>query len=318
MMKITAFFTCLALGSASELLSRDLATVTTVVGTVDTNIKALAQAVQAFTSDATQVNSASQSLLESVKQGTITISATAELSLTDAISLQQTVSALQTDGEALVSGLAAKKAAFEQAGLCTVVFNTATELGIASKALIDAVVGKVPEAARGVAGNLVSGVISTLQKSADDFSQGNCINAGGSGKSGQDQSGQHGVIPGANTNPTCTTNQGAVIVSAGIPKPTATAIITASFAAIPFPQQTPPSLPGQGQCMCPCQCAATSVPTVTVQTRTSSVFVPPVPTPVPQNVTTSTPPRPVVTAGAASVGSSLGLAMLAVMVSALL
>jgi len=312
-MKATIFACLFAIGASSELLPpRDLATITAVVGTVDTNIKALTIAIQGFTSDPTQLNSASQSLLGSIRQGTVTISASAELSLADAISLQQLVASLQADGEALVSGLATKKRTFEQAGLCSVVFKTATDLGTASKALIDAVVSKVPEAARGVAQNLVSGVVTTLQKSTEDFAPGRCTNAAGSGHSGA----------GSEARPsTCTSsNRGVVIVSTGpAPTPTATVVATRStLGAVPFPQQSPPPLGGQdqGQCMCPCQCAVTSLPAVQVTTRTSSVFVPPVSTPRPQNITASTPPRPVVTAGAASVGCGLGLGVLVAAVAA--
>jgi len=321
-MKSTTIVTCLlaVATSASEiLLSRDLATVTTVITTVDTNIKALTLAIQGFTSDPTQLNSASQSLLSSIRQGTASISASTELSLADAISLQQTVASLQADGEALVAGLAAKKTAFEQAGLCTVVFNTATELGAASKALIDAVISKVPEAARGVAQNLVSGVVTTLQKSTENFAPGSCTNAAGSG-SGSDSGSHAGSQLGAGPSSCTSSNRGVVIVSTGpAPRPTATVVFTQStFGGVPFPQQSPPPLGGQGQCLCPCQCTATTVPTVQIATRTSSVFVPPASTPRSQNVTASTPPRPVVTAGATRAGSGLGVGILIAAVAAFL
>jgi hypothetical protein len=307
-MRLSILSHTLAYGSlaaaSQDLYPRDLATVSSVIATVDSNIKSLAVAVDSFQADATQINAASQALISSITQGTATISVTAELSLADALSLQQTITTLQTDAQALITALQSKKAAFETAGLCTTVLQVSTDLSAAGKGLIDTIIGKVPEGAREIARNLASGVSTVLGQGASLFSATSCRNgaAGAGGGSGV----------------------GVSLVPVGSISISATAIVESTLGAMPFPSyQAGGGSGGQGQCMCPCACAATtststfrpSPPPSQITRPTQSPSRPPLPTQVTstatvdvigtvtppatsRNVTTSRPSQ-VVTAGAA-------------------
>lgn len=166
------------------VLERDLATIQGVIGDVSTKLTALNDAAQSFSGDASGLTSASSDLSSTIKSGTSTVQGTDALTLTDAVSLQSTVQGLQTNAQTLVDNLASKKSAIEQAGLCDTVLQQSQGLSTDSQALIDAVVGKVPQEAQSIAQNLVAGFTATLQQNQANFAQGNCTNASGGGGGG--------------------------------------------------------------------------------------------------------------------------------------
>lgn len=166
------------------VLERDLATIQGVIGDVSTKLTALNDAAQSFSGDASGLTSASADLSSTIKSGTSTVQGTETLTLTDAVSLQSTVQSLQTNAQTLVDNLASKKSAIEQAGLCDTVLQQSQGLSTDSQALIDAVVGKVPQEAQSIAQNLVAGFTATLQQNQANFAQGNCTNASGGGGGG--------------------------------------------------------------------------------------------------------------------------------------
>ncbi|KAI3390790.1 hypothetical protein diail_8659 [Diaporthe ilicicola] len=161
------------------ILDRDLATIQGVIGDVSTKLQALNTAAQGFSGDAGALTSASSDLSNTIKTGTTTVQGTSNLSLTDAVSLQSTVQGLQGNAQTLVTNLAGKKQAIEQAGLCSTVLQQSQGLSTDSQSLIDAVVSKVPQEAQSIAQNLVAGFTSTLQQNQANFAQGNCTNSGG-------------------------------------------------------------------------------------------------------------------------------------------
>lgn len=166
------------------VLERDLATIQGVIGDVSTKLTALNDAAQSFSGDAGALTSASSDLSSTIKSGTSTVQGTDALTLTDAVSLQSTVQGLQSNAQTLVTNLAGKKSAIEQAGLCDTVLQQSQGLSTDSQALIDAVVSKVPQEAQSIAQNLVAGFTSTLQQNQANFAQGNCTNASGGGGGG--------------------------------------------------------------------------------------------------------------------------------------
>lgn len=166
------------------VLERDLATIQGVIGDVSTKLTALNDAAQSFSGDAGALTSASSDLSSTIKSGTSTVQGTDQLTLTDAVSLQSTVQGLQSNAQTLVTNLAGKKSAIEQAGLCDTVLQQSQGLSTDSQALIDAVVAKVPQEAQSIAQNLVAGFTSTLQQNQANFAQGNCTNASGGGGGG--------------------------------------------------------------------------------------------------------------------------------------
>lgn len=166
------------------VLERDLATIQGVIGDVSTKLTALNDAAQSFSGDAGALTQASSDLSSTIQSGTSTVQGTDALTLTDAVSLQSTVQGLQSNAQTLVDNLSSKKSAIEQAGLCDTVLQQSNGLSTDSQALIDAVVGKVPQEAQSIAQNLVAGFTSTLQQNQANFAQGNCTNASGGGSGG--------------------------------------------------------------------------------------------------------------------------------------
>lgn len=166
------------------VLERDLATIQGVIGDVSTKLTALNDAAQSFSGDASALTSASTDLSNTIKSGTTTVQGTDQLTLTDAVSLQSTVQGLQSNAQTLVTNLAGKKSAIEQAGLCDTVLQQSQGLSTDSQSLIDAVVSKVPQEAQSIAQNLVAGFTATLQQNQANFAQGNCTNASGGGGGG--------------------------------------------------------------------------------------------------------------------------------------
>ncbi|EEY20370.1 cell wall protein [Verticillium alfalfae VaMs.102] len=195
-MKITTHLTLLAMAAfgsavaekptpverdAPALVVRELAIVTGVINQVGTGIASLDQAVQAFTTDPTQLQQASQQLINTFRQGATSIQGSTELTLQEAVQLQQLVGSLQTNGQSLVRNLQNKKPAFQQANLCDVVRAQVGEFTTGAGSLIDAIVSKVPQAAQQIAAQMAAGFTRALQESAQGFSSQNCVNAGGAG-----------------------------------------------------------------------------------------------------------------------------------------
>ncbi|KAK7707849.1 hypothetical protein SLS64_005066 [Diaporthe eres] len=188
------------------VLERDLATIQGVIGDVSTKLTALNDAAQSFSGDAGALTSASTDLSNTIKSGTSTVQGTDQLTLTDAVSLQSTVQGLQSNAQTLVTNLAGKKSAIEQAGLCDTVLQQSQGLSTDSQSLIDAVVSKVPQEAQSIAQNLVAGFTSTLQQNQANFAQGNCTNASGGGGGGSTPSstGSGGSSPSSSSKSSAT------------------------------------------------------------------------------------------------------------------
>lgn len=167
--------------SPPSLVERDLPTVTSVIAKVDSGIKALDTAVQAFSGSDSDVSSAGDALVSTIKAGTTTVDGSDDLSLADALGLQGAVTTLQGDANSLVASLSAKKSAFEDAGLCASIRQQTTDISSASSDLIDAIVSKVPEAAQGIAKDLASGILKALAQAQSDFAEGSCTDKAGSG-----------------------------------------------------------------------------------------------------------------------------------------
>ncbi|ORY72109.1 hydrophobic surface binding protein A-domain-containing protein [Pseudomassariella vexata] len=205
-MKTTSIFTAITLSSTiwadpfpdevHLLHPRDLATVQQVIQSVSTSLTQLDTTVKAFDgSNLNQLTTDASALVDTLKQGITKVQGTTPLTLQDALSLQSTVTDLQTKGQTLLDSLTAKKSQIEKAGLCTVVQTNLKDVSDQSKALIDAVVQKVPQEAQTIAGNLASGVTSTLQGGQASFGQGNCTNAAGAAGAGGGGGGGGGGMP---------------------------------------------------------------------------------------------------------------------------
>jgi hypothetical protein len=177
-MKFLALTSLAAGAFAGVIVQRDIATIQAAMTAAGDGIVNLNSAVDAFNGDVSAVLSASNALVQALKDGKAKVEPTGELSLTDALGLQAPSAELQKKGDALLAALKAKKDAIAQNGLCEVTYTQASTINVESKALIDTVVSKVPEAAQGIAKSIVAGLLKALQDAEDTFSPTNCINTG--------------------------------------------------------------------------------------------------------------------------------------------
>jgi len=206
--------------SPPSLVERDLATVTSVIADVDTGIKALDKEVNAFSGDNSALDKAAENLISIIKAGTSKISSGSDLSLSDALALQSVVTGLQGDADTLVSDLSSKKSAFEEAALCSTLRQQTTDISTASKALIAAVVSKVPEAAQEIAKELASGVTKSLDKSQAEFAEGSCVDKSGGGGGGGGSTSDGGSSPTSGAGETSGAPTGAPTTGASEPAQT--------------------------------------------------------------------------------------------------
>lgn len=185
-MKTVATFTALALVASvmaeewDPLPKRDVATIQNVIMQASTALQTLDTTVKAFDgSDFTKLASDSANVKTVLVQSTQQISATTPISAQDAITLQSSLSPVQSLGASLVQDLVAKKPQIQQASLCTIVQQQTSDIGGAANGLIQATVSKVPANLQQVAGTLTAQFTGQLSDLSAQFAPGNCTNAAG-------------------------------------------------------------------------------------------------------------------------------------------
>lgn len=193
------------------LVQRDLATVTSAFATVAKALTGLDTAVKGLNgaADIGNVQSASSALLSALNTGASNVKSSTDLTLQEAIQLQQVVSGLQTTGQSLANDLSSKKTVIQDLGLCQIVALQAADIAKSSKALSDAVVSKVPQAAQQIAAQMASGFSNALTQSQQTFAPGNCTNkAAAGGGSGSAPSSSAGSKPSATASSAPSTGTG--------------------------------------------------------------------------------------------------------------
>ncbi|KAK1453087.1 cell wall protein [Colletotrichum paranaense] len=190
-MKFTTEITLLtlAMGVFAEpptkvVAERDLATIQGVIQQVGNSLKDLNKAVEGFNGDLSGLAGAAGAFTNTLNQGTQQVMGTSEITLNEALQLQQFVSGLQSDGNALTKNLEKKKPEFEKASLCGIISSQVGSVGDGAKKLIDTVVTKVPQSVQSVASQLAGSFATTLSSTQQSFAAGNCTNANGMGGGG--------------------------------------------------------------------------------------------------------------------------------------
>jgi hypothetical protein len=150
-----------------------------VLDDVKSGIGSVGTAVQGFNGESGPLIDASEALVGTLTDGKTTVDGSSDLSLEDALGLQDPVKDLTTAAQSLVDELKAKKSAIAEGGFCDETREQITNINTASNSLIDAVVAKVPSAAQPIAEGLVADLKSVLQEAQDEFSEANCQNTGG-------------------------------------------------------------------------------------------------------------------------------------------
>ena len=158
-----------------DYYKRDLATFETVLENVDTGINDLNTAVSAYTGGpGTNVISVANQLVTTINNGKTTIDAQPQLTLSEALALQQPVKTLTSSATTLVDSLTAKRPLFISNTLCTTARGLVGRISTSSNALINSVVAKVPSAAQGIAERLVRDLRAELTRAQTVVNAANC------------------------------------------------------------------------------------------------------------------------------------------------
>ncbi|KAH8669075.1 hypothetical protein BX600DRAFT_511118 [Xylariales sp. PMI_506] len=158
-------------------VSRDLATITSVVAQVSAAIVQLDAAVQAFEGDDTELQAEAEDLITILTNGQAAVEASSALSLLDALSLSSLVTSIEPLGEKLVSDMEAKVSLVEQYGFCETVEAEIIEIAADVKSLIEAVISKAPTAVQGIAEALAESLYDVMDEGVAAFAPGNCTDA---------------------------------------------------------------------------------------------------------------------------------------------
>jgi hypothetical protein len=172
------------LAAAESLMRRQASTVVNVVNGIDTQVKSLDQAIQAFNGNPQQLLSASQQVLSATQQGVSTVNGVSTLSLNDALTIQQPVQTLTTDLNQTITDLIAKKSALVSAGEGATVEQNLQQQLTAAQQLSQAISSKVPQEVASLAQQLSQGIINAIQAGITAFQGTGGSTSGGSSASG--------------------------------------------------------------------------------------------------------------------------------------
>ncbi|OAA51061.1 cell wall galactomannoprotein Mp2/allergen F17-like protein [Beauveria brongniartii RCEF 3172] len=255
----------LASGIAASVVRRDLATITSVLNDVGTDLDGLNTAAKNFNGDPNELLDASNKAVQGIKDGDAKIQPLPELSLNDALGLTGPAKDLQTKGDALLASIKGSKDAIAKADLCEVTLLQVSDLKTASDALIKSVVSKVPAAAQSIAQGLVAPLQQALADAKDLFSSANCQNSGGGGggSSSQPTSAPTSTAPPATTStgaPATTTTDAPATTTTEPPVTTSVPTVPATTPTATIPITTP----GPGNETCP---AASTVTVTATDTK---------------------------------------------------
>lgn len=240
-----ASFSLLALGLSSSVLAsptrtareatvveRDLATMTSVISDISDQVGNLHDAINSWSGgDIDPVQSASDKLISTIKEGTETAKGSDKLSDSEAFSLTKPVQDLVDKVQSTISDLVDKKSKVVDAGAGGIVLSTLKEQKAAAEGLADAITSKVPESFKSLANKLASQISGAIQKGIDAYKgtggSGGSTTTGGS-STPTETGGSGGETGGASTTPAPTTTGGAG--GAGGSKTTSGGVIPTSSA----------------------------------------------------------------------------------------
>lgn len=160
--------------SPPTLVERDLATATSVLADVKNGFDALQKAAAAFNGDPTELKNTASALLAKIDSDTTAINNMTPLTVSECLSLIGPTDALQKQGEALAQQLESRIADVEKAKQCATVRDFLGKGVDESKALITALVNKVPTAVQGIVKDKGGKVTKTLQDAQAAFSEDKC------------------------------------------------------------------------------------------------------------------------------------------------
>ncbi|OAA69153.1 cell wall serine-threonine-rich galactomannoprotein Mp1 [Cordyceps fumosorosea ARSEF 2679] len=217
----------LASTAMAGIVARDATIINGVMSTVESDIGKVKDAADAYKGDKTDLVKAADQLVSDLKDGKTKVDGGPDLTAEDAINLTSSVDKLTKAGTALTDTLEKRKPDVEKAGECKTVQDQISAIESNSKALIDAVVKKVPEAAQPIAQQLAGKLTTVLQQAQDAYKD--CKDSG-SNNGGGNKSPSSGVSTTGSAKPTST---GASTTGSAKPTGTGGVVPTSSQITIP-------------------------------------------------------------------------------------
>ncbi|TLD30369.1 hypothetical protein PspLS_02665 [Pyricularia sp. CBS 133598] len=151
--------------AAPAVVKRDLASIQNSLKTIETGLGKLTTAVKGLTTDAQTgppILAASDDLAKTIKQATTDINASQELSLQDALTLQQSSGTLTTAVKDTIDALKGKKDTLDQLGFTKIAVQTLQTQKTDSTALGKAIVSKIPAIGQSIAQQAVDQVTAQI------------------------------------------------------------------------------------------------------------------------------------------------------------
>jgi len=246
----------------STILERQVETIVGVVNKIEKATAAFDSAIKSFSSDASQLKSASKEVTDTVSAGVSTVNGASSITLTDSVKIQGQVSNLQSTVESVVTDLISKKEAIIAAGEGASISKSLQDQLTGAKALQVAISSKVPPEVQSLAQQLSAGINTSLEKgvaafagasgssssgssssgssssdSSDMSSMGMGSSSGSSGSSGSSSTGSTGTSSGRGSSSGSYTSPKAAVSTTSAPKP-------ATFAGAAAPRSVAGSFAG--------------------------------------------------------------------------
>lgn len=137
----------------------------------------LAAVVKTFDGNLQPVFEASNTLITIVNNGTTIVDDSRSLAYSDVVKLRPQVHGLKDHAQILSDDLLAKRSEIQKAKGCDFTRVQIQNVKNASNVLIEALINKIVPVLKGLAKKEAQGFTEILQKTEDDFSGSNCVDA---------------------------------------------------------------------------------------------------------------------------------------------
>ncbi|KAL2832544.1 hydrophobic surface binding protein A-domain-containing protein [Aspergillus cavernicola] len=169
-MKFTGLFTVALATTALATPAKRQSSVTDLIDNIAQQVAALSDAVSSFDGgDPSDVQSASDTLVETITSAAEQVNSGDDLSNADALALTSPVQDLTDDVDGVVDQLISKQDQFVSAGAGGAVKTSLDDQYDAASSLADAISSKVPTALESIAAELSAGITAAIQRGVDAY-----------------------------------------------------------------------------------------------------------------------------------------------------
>ncbi|KAK5991990.1 hypothetical protein PT974_05386 [Cladobotryum mycophilum] len=167
----------LTIGTFSHVARpRDLS-IQDALSTVSRDLTGLDKSVQAFSGTHESITAAISTLIKTIKEGKTGVDGSKDLTLVEALGLQQPLHELKAQFEAAANDVKGKKAVIQKSKLCGTIRPQAGEISKAIDPFSKAIASKNPAAAQPVVQQSLDGLKTAVSSLVGEFSENNCKDA---------------------------------------------------------------------------------------------------------------------------------------------